>query len=281
MANLFQFEQNPHGRSPLCLACEEMLADAVDQTLSPADQAWFDQHISTCADCSTMVADAQRGAAWLDMLKLPRPEPSALLLERIIAQTSEASQASDQIFAPIVIGQPANLPTPTPQRSNVLRFLPHVSKWTNPNFEPRLALTAAMAFFSIALTLNLAGVRLDQIRAANLSPSSLKHTFYEAEAGAVRNYDNLRVVRVVESRVDTLRATDSSATDSSNTDSSNTDHTAPQSAPTTQPQSHPDQKPEPSRQGPTSRSDSPLGRPRYQLTAWKDRHTNSLNGGIA
>jgi hypothetical protein len=66
-------------------------------------------------------------------------------------------------------------------------------------------MTAAMAFFSIALTLNLMGVRLDQLHAANLKPSNLKRSYYEANASAVRYYDNLRVVRVVEARVDDLR----------------------------------------------------------------------------
>jgi hypothetical protein len=68
-------------------------------------------------------------------------------------------------------------------------------------------MTAAMAFFSIALTLNLAGIRLDQLHARDLNPTHVKQTYYEASAEAVRYYDNLRVVRVLESRVDDLRAT--------------------------------------------------------------------------
>jgi hypothetical protein len=211
VANLFQFDENPQSRTPLCLACEEMLTDAVDQTLSPADQAWFDKHVAGCVDCAQMVADAQRGAAWLELLKSPRPEPSAQLMERIIAQTS-GTEAAD--FAPVVIGQPAVLPVaaPSPQRANLLAFrvrMPRFASFANANFQPRLAMTAAMAFFSIALTLNLSGVRLDQLHASSLKPSNVKRTYYEASADAVRYYDNLRVVRVLESRVDDLRAANS------------------------------------------------------------------------
>ena len=76
--------------------------------------------------------------------------------------------------------------------------------------QPRLAMTAAMAFFSIALTLNLTGVRFSELRASDLRPSSLKRSFYEANAHVVRYYDNLRVVYELESRVhDLQRASDS------------------------------------------------------------------------
>ena len=66
-------------------------------------------------------------------------------------------------------------------------------------------MTAAMAFFSIALTLNLMGVRFDQIHTADLKPSNIRRNLYEAKASAVRYSDNLRVVRVLESRVDDMR----------------------------------------------------------------------------
>ena len=199
MANTFQFEDLGNTRKPLCLACEEMLPDFLDDVAAPADRIWFEHHIASCADCSQMLADAQRGAAWLELLKTPRPEPSAQLLERILAQTSGLPSGAADISHPIVIGQPAVLPVVAPRPSNVLAFRPRL-----PNFasvaNSRLAMTAAMAFFSIALTLNLAGVRLDQLHAANL-----QHTYFEASAQAVRFYDNLPVVRTVESRVDTLR----------------------------------------------------------------------------
>jgi hypothetical protein len=76
--------------------------------------------------------------------------------------------------------------------------------------QPRLAMTAAMAFFSIALTMNLTGIHITQLRASDLRPSSLKRSFYEANAHVVRYYDNLRVVYELESRVhDLQRASDS------------------------------------------------------------------------
>lgn len=189
---------------PHCIACEDMLADALDETLDAVSQRWFDGHVAGCADCSRMVADAQRGAAWLEMLKATPPEPPVAMLERILAQTGPGA-------ATMPAFEPTQMPVADfvmPVRSNVLEFRPRVPKltaWTRMMMEPRLAMTAAMAFFSIALTMNLTGVKLNEINASNLRPSSLKRSYYEANAHAVRYYDNLRVVRVLESRVDDLR----------------------------------------------------------------------------
>jgi hypothetical protein len=72
--------------------------------------------------------------------------------------------------------------------------------------QPRLAMTAAMAFFSIALTMNLTGVRLSQLRASDLKPSSILRSCYEAKAKVVRYSDNLRVVYELESRVLRIRS---------------------------------------------------------------------------
>src|ERR1019366_8621206 len=132
MANIFKFDENQPHRSPLCTACEEMLADALDKTLSPADQAWFDKHITSCVDCSDMFADAQRGAAWLELLKAPRPEPSAALMERILAQTSGLEH--DTLLNPVVIGQPIPDTAPAMPHSNLLPFRPRMPRfgaWAN------------------------------------------------------------------------------------------------------------------------------------------------------
>lgn len=194
MANSHFFE--PETRDPHCIACQTLLIDALDGNLGEIDQAWFDRHISTCAECGALFAESQRGAAWLDLLRSsPPPEPPADLVDRILAQTS---------FAPVTT--PA-LALPEPVAAPVLPFRPRparlVASWAHlpaAIFEPRLAMTAAMALFSLALTMNLTGIQFGQLR-----PTSLRRTYYQSTAGVARYYDNLRVVRVLESRVDDLR----------------------------------------------------------------------------
>jgi hypothetical protein len=76
--------------------------------------------------------------------------------------------------------------------------------------QPRMLMTAAMAFFSIALTMNLAGVELKDLRLADLRPravrSYMERQLNMASVPVVRYYDHLRFVHEVESRVRELRA---------------------------------------------------------------------------
>ena len=72
-------------------------------------------------------------------------------------------------------------------------------------------MTAAMAFFSIALTLNLTGVQLSDLKLANLRPSAVR-SFMErrltmASTPIIRYYDHLRLVYEVETRMRELRRT--------------------------------------------------------------------------
>jgi hypothetical protein len=283
MAEHYKFEMH-NWRSPQCMACEEMLADALDETLSEADQTWFDRHVGTCAECSQRLADAQRGAAWLEMLKSPRPEPSAQLMERILAQTSE--------IQPMPGAYPV-IPQPAPAR--ILPFRVPLPSFKGPWLEPRLAMTAAMAFFSVALTLNLAGVKLNQLHASDLNPANLKRTYYQANAEVSRYYDNLRVVHVMESRVDDLReATSNSTTDPEPQQPAGSQNQAePQSqpedqTPAQQPSAQPDDKPAPTKAPDTSRRESPLPAPRLLYADRKLRpgqtagnHITHLEGGLA
>ena len=96
------------------------------------------------------------------------------------------------------------MPVPAWQRPG---FMGHVRRFA----EPRLLMTAAMAFFSIALTLNLTGVRLSNLRLADLRPTAVR-SFMErrltmASTPIIRYYDHLRFVYEVESRMRELRRT--------------------------------------------------------------------------
>jgi hypothetical protein len=217
------------GDSEHCSQCEAMLADALDGALSPAEQAAFDRHMAACPDCSVMLADASRGAEWLEMLKSPRPEPPADLLERILAQTCGAQPLTQPHLVPgkqtsahgmwqpsTILGHPGQVPVAAlrPASGNVLPFRSRIASGFRLRsigqtlLQPRLAMTAAMAFFSIALTLNITGVRISDLRASDLRPSTLKRNFYEANAHVLRYYDNLKVVYELESRVRDLQRTD-------------------------------------------------------------------------
>ena len=199
-----------------CAVCEAMCPDAVDGTLTEAERRAFERHVAHCPNCARELEEARRGAAWLGMLKGHTPEPPAALLAKILAETTGAGEtlatapvrdeaAHEWGKQDIVV--PAREAAPAWALSSVMRKVVDVFRieTARKTFQPRMAMTAAMAFVSIALTLNLTGVRLKNLRVADFTPSGIRRNVVEASATAARNFQNLRVVYQVESRVSELR----------------------------------------------------------------------------
>ena len=197
-----------------CAQCERMIQDAIDGALLPDDQTQFDLHIAGCPGCYRVYQDALDGLSFLGDLKSDPPEPSSLLLTRILAQTS----GNPQIALPvrrgetILVGLPRN-DYPAGHLATVLPFHQADSrKWhtriLHSAMQPRFAMTAAMAFFSIALTMNLFGLSPRDFHLSSLRPSSINHSFWAGRARVVRYYDNLRIVYELESRVNEMRQAD-------------------------------------------------------------------------
>jgi hypothetical protein len=186
--------------SPACGLWETLLADALDGLLKPGDQATFAAHMAACPACAELFEEARRGREWLEFLS-PEPEVPAGLLERILAATGPGQTAAY---------------TFTTGSGNAVPMIP---AWQRPGLvarvrrfaEPRLMMTAAMAFFSIAMTLNMTGVRLSDLRLSNLRPSAVR-SFMErrltmASTPIIRYYDHLRLVYEVQTRMRELRRT--------------------------------------------------------------------------
>src|SRR5207302_9993851 len=74
--------------------------------------------------------------------------------------------------------------------------------------QPRLAMTAAMAFFSFSLVLNMAGVKMSDFRNLDLRPSAISTTasmqYHQTTAKVVKYYENIRFVYELESRMKEL-----------------------------------------------------------------------------
>jgi hypothetical protein len=192
-------QAKPLGESGKKLDCdqwESLLADALDGTLSAADQAAFARHQNECALCAQMFEETEQGRAWMKYLDV-EPEIPAGLLEKILSRTSQTPGVG-------IAGVPAPGQS-LPARPWKRVVLPAVRQ----AFEPRLMMTAAMAFFSIALTLNLTGIKITQLRAEDFQPSRLRanitRQFYSTNEQVTKYYENLRVVYEMESRVRELR----------------------------------------------------------------------------
>ncbi len=187
------------GNTERALTCSEfdaLLSDALDGVLTPASQRRFDAHRETCATCGPLFAETSAGMNWLDAL--PAIEPPANLVHNILAATSMQTAAAL-----------ANVPK-LGWKERVRTFLADVAAPFRPLIrEPRIAMTAAMAIFSIMLSLDVAGVRLNDLRHIDLRPSAIRQSatmkYTEASNRVIHYYYSIRLVYEVESRLQELK----------------------------------------------------------------------------
>ncbi|MFZ0633084.1 MAG: zf-HC2 domain-containing protein [Acidobacteriaceae bacterium] len=193
MADYNQFGNKPNA----ALRCEEweaLLADALDGVLPEGKAVAFRGHSAECANCGDLLAHAGQGREWLGYLHTEPDVPPAL-----IGKILDRTVGAGSVPLPVVAAGAGT--------GAVAMALP----WRRNFHETRLLMTVAMAFFSIALTLNLIGVKVTDLRLADLRPSTIGSTisrqFFAARGSVVRYYDNLRFVYQLESRMQELRRT--------------------------------------------------------------------------
>ena len=67
--------------------------------------------------------------------------------------------------------------------------------------QPRFAMSFGMAFFSLSITMSLTGVKLSDVRHADLRPSAIRRNYYETSGKVVKYFSNIRFVYEAESRL--------------------------------------------------------------------------------
>ena len=197
MADESKFGLQPGSASGGAMRCEEweaQLTDALDGLLPAGQAAAFQQHGETCANCSDLLAHVKQGQEWLGYLH-DEPEIPWDLVGRILEKTVGAGGVPVPLVAAAAGAGGGAVAMATP--------------WRRSFHETRLLMTVAMAFFSIAMTLNLMGVKPGNLRLSDLKPSQIGNTisrqFYGARSSVVRYYDHLRFVYELESRTRELR----------------------------------------------------------------------------
>src|SRR5207237_5867591 len=125
-------------------------------------------HIAGCSVCGAMFAEALAGLKWLRGLE--SVEPPVGLVNRILGATSQAELAAAETGDAGKAAAGVTLAARRPSQKG------RIGQWIQPFFapllQPRMAATFAMAFFSIALLLNLAGVHIKNFRFSDLRPST-------------------------------------------------------------------------------------------------------------
>ena len=180
-------EHNPMN----CSEFDALLSQAIDGTLGGEKLAAFEVHAQTCATCGPMLQEAEAGRGWLKSLQ--EVEPPADLITNILLHTTGIETAR-------LRGQ---------TRPVADSWMERVRDWGASIFapifavarQPRFAMSFGMAFFTLSISLSVAGVKLSDIRHVDLRPSAIRRTYYETSGRIVKYYENIRFVYEIESRV--------------------------------------------------------------------------------
>jgi Putative zinc-finger len=175
-----------------CAEFEAMLTDALDGMLGEADESRFQAHLAVCSNCAPLFNEAQLGLKWLSALKEDEAEPPARMVENILRATIGTSP----------IPKAAKETKPWWER---LKETPVFGPIVHTVFQPRFAMGFGMAFFSITMLLNVAGVQLKNIRYIDLRPSAIVTTYYETTGKIVKYWENIRFVYKIESNIRDLK----------------------------------------------------------------------------
>ena len=170
-----------------CAEFESILADYVDGTLAATERASVDQHVSTCASCRELMDDVRRMAAMLE--RVEEVEPPSELITRIAFQAPRG-RSRDSL--------------------DVFGFWPELkAKWLEPMLQPKFAMGMAMTVLSFSMLDRCAGTKVQHIGPADLNPmrvlENLEDRALRTKDRIVKNYENLRVVYEIESRLNDMQ----------------------------------------------------------------------------
>lgn len=190
-----------------CSRFEALLADALDLNaaeaeskvgdagaLSPETRRAFEAHRLSCPVCGPLYAEAREGM--LLLRTMAEPDPPRNLVHNILAATSLAGSGAKGAREKAAAGWLVRLRLGL--RPAVVGLL-----------HSRFATSFCMAFFSLSLTLSLAGVKVTDLAKVDWHPSALRKSvvlqYTRIEANVMRYYDNMRVVYEFQSQVQKLK----------------------------------------------------------------------------
>lgn len=184
-------EDNRQSQKMSCSEFDALLSQAIDATLAGEKLSSFEVHGRECQLCGPLLQEAESGRSWLK--SLTEVEPPAELVTNILLQTTGVVSAQRHAAGQ---AQPASWMSRLRELGAAM-----VSPIAAVARQPRFAMSFGMAFFTLSVTLSVAGVKLSDIRHLDLRPSAIRRTYYETSGRVVKYYDNIRFVYEIESRV--------------------------------------------------------------------------------
>jgi hypothetical protein len=178
-----------------CGEFEALLAEALDDALTAEKRKDFDAHGRSCPVCGPMFAESREGMVMVQ--GLAEIEPPKNLVHNILAATSRKEAAAEAGSSE------------TTKATWLERLRWSLRPQMAGLMHSRFAASFAMAFFSLSITLTLAGVRFTDVKNIDWHPNALRKSFVlgftSVEAKVASYYENLRLVYQVQARVRELK----------------------------------------------------------------------------
>jgi len=183
-----------HKNGMQCSEFDALLSEALDQRLSGEKLESFQAHARGCPTCGPLLAEADAGLRWLH--ELVEVEPPVTLVDNILAATTGLSTARLHGGARAQAqAQPSWFDRLQDWANLLVRPVLGVAK------QPRFAMSFGMAFFSLSITMSMAGVKLGDLRHVDLRPNAIKRNYYETSGKVTKYFENIRFGYEAESRL--------------------------------------------------------------------------------
>jgi hypothetical protein len=170
-----------------CAEFESLLSDYVDGSVSIDQRRAIESHADDCSACHELLRDVFQAVAFMDSAEKVAPPPE--LITRIVYHAPRGRIRDE---------------------SEYRGFFSRVfTRWLQPVLQPRFAMGMAMTILSFAMLGRCTGVRMQQIKPADLSPGKLwngvEDRVYRSWDRTVKYYENLRLVYEIETRLQEIR----------------------------------------------------------------------------
>jgi hypothetical protein len=164
-----------------CAHLEIALCDYLDGTLSPAEKAEVERHLSECAACAEMARDASSAMAFIERVADVEPPPQLVTRMFAIPGMREARVSV---------------------RHGIQGWFRNL---VQPMLQPRMVMGLSLTILFFGMMARCAGIPGRQLSPADLNPSrvlaGLEDRAHRGWERSVKFYENLRFVYQIQSRL--------------------------------------------------------------------------------
>ena len=168
-----------------CAEFEIVLSDYVNGSVTVNQRRAIEAHADHCAACRELLRDVFHAVTFLE--RAEEVTPPAELITHLVYHAPKGRMRNES-------------------RGGFSRLL---VRWLQPVLQPRMVMSMAMTILSFAMLGKCTGMRLQEIKAADLNPAiiwnNLEDKTFRTWDRTVKYYDNLRLVYEMETRLKEMR----------------------------------------------------------------------------